>query len=265
MGAFSAHCIARCARCILHVPSACRMREVHGALCLDCTWHWTKCTIVVLCMDVPGYVPAAAQVALLQTYGGAAAIPTRPSPVTGLPPSRNMADCHTLRASMRPSTQSDAAGAAPPLAPAPARPVQPPWPAWLRGEVDALGDHALACTRTGLLARRAKTLERARVRVAREAVGADGQVVPQQWLAHTTAPTVRADDRRRLDLVIYTERLRLAGPSAATRRWSRRSRGRVCPSLAPRLMMELLCGSPSAASEQLTRSCSQAARSSSSC
>ena len=57
-----------------------------------------------------------------------------------------------------------------------------------------VGDHALACPRTGLLARRAKVVERAWVRVAREAVGAEGQVVPQQW---------RAEDRRRLDLVIY--------------------------------------------------------------
>ena len=47
--------------------------------------------------------------------------------------------------------------------------------------VDAYGDHALACPRTGLLARRAKIVERAWVRVAREAVGPDGQVVPQQW------------------------------------------------------------------------------------
>ena len=31
----------------------------------------------------------------------------------------------------------------------------------------------------------------------------DGQVVPQQWLAHTTAPNVDPADRRRLDLVIY--------------------------------------------------------------
>ncbi|CAE7944780.1 unnamed protein product, partial [Symbiodinium sp. KB8] len=36
--------------------------------------------------------------------------------------------------------------------------------------VDALGDHALACPRTGLLARRGKIVERAWVRVAREAV-----------------------------------------------------------------------------------------------
>ena len=70
-------------------------------------------------------------------------------------------------------------------------------------QVDRLGDHALACPRTGLLARRAKVVERAWVRVAREAVGAEGQVVPQQWLVHTTAPGVRAEDRRRLDLVIY--------------------------------------------------------------
>ena len=70
-------------------------------------------------------------------------------------------------------------------------------------EVDALGDHALACPRTGLLARRAKVVEGAWLRVAREAVGAEGQVVPQQWLAHTTAPGVRPDDRRRLDMVVY--------------------------------------------------------------
>ena len=69
--------------------------------------------------------------------------------------------------------------------------------------MDALGDHALACPRTGLLARRAKTVERAWVRVAREAVGPEGQVVPQQWLVHTTAPGGQAADRRRLDLVVY--------------------------------------------------------------
>ena len=34
-------------------------------------------------------------------------------------------------------------------------------------------------------------------------MGADGQVVPQQWLAHTTAPGVPAGDRRRLDVVVY--------------------------------------------------------------
>ena len=69
--------------------------------------------------------------------------------------------------------------------------------------MDPLGDHALACSRTGLLARRAKVVERAWVRVAHEAVGAEGQVVPQQWLAHTTATGVPTEDRRRLDLVVY--------------------------------------------------------------
>ena len=61
--------------------------------------------------------------------------------------------------------------------------------------MDAFGDHALACPRTGLLARRAKVVERAWVRAS--------QVVPQQWLAHTTAPGVQPQDRRRLDLVVY--------------------------------------------------------------
>ena len=58
-------------------------------------------------------------------------------------------------------------------------------------------------SRTGLLARRANVVKRAWVRVPREAVGPEGQVVPQQWLAHTTAPGVHPQDRRRLDLVVY--------------------------------------------------------------
>ena len=44
---------------------------------------------------------------------------------------------------------------------------------------DEFGDHSLACPRTGLLARRAKGLEWAWVRVACEAVGPEGRVVPQ--------------------------------------------------------------------------------------
>ena len=71
------------------------------------------------------------------------------------------------------------------------------------GPVDLLGDHALACPRTGLLARRAKVVERAWIRVAREAVGAESHIVPQPWLAHTTAPRVETTDCRRLDLLIY--------------------------------------------------------------
>ena len=46
--------------------------------------------------------------------------------------------------------------------------------------VDQLGDHGAACARSGLLARRALILERAwvrMVRVAREAVAAEGRVV----------------------------------------------------------------------------------------
>ena len=52
-------------------------------------------------------------------------------------------------------------------------------------EVDAYGDHSFACPRTGLLPRRGFVVERAWVQVAREAVGSEGRVVPQQWLAHT--------------------------------------------------------------------------------
>ena len=70
-------------------------------------------------------------------------------------------------------------------------------------EVDAYtGDH-LACPRTGLLPRRGFVVERAWVQVAREAVGPEGRVVPQQWLSRTTAPQVHPDDRRRLDFVGY--------------------------------------------------------------
>ena len=61
----------------------------------------------------------------------------------------------------------------------------------------------MACPRTGLLARRGFVLERAWIQVVREAIGPERRVVPQQWLANTTAPGVAADDRRRLDFVIY--------------------------------------------------------------
>ena len=68
--------------------------------------------------------------------------------------------------------------------------------------INRYGDHTAACPRSGLLQKRAKPLERAWVRVTREGVGADGQVVPQQWLAHTTA-AISSQDRRRLDFVVY--------------------------------------------------------------
>ena len=40
-------------------------------------------------------------------------------------------------------------------------------------------------------------------RACMEAVGLEGQVVPQQWLARTSARDVGPADRRRLDLVVY--------------------------------------------------------------
>ena len=70
-------------------------------------------------------------------------------------------------------------------------------------EVDAYGDHHLACPHTGLLPQHDSVVERAWVQVAREAVGPEGRVVPQQWLSRTKAPQVHADDRRRLDFVVY--------------------------------------------------------------
>merc|ERR1712078_558821 len=39
--------------------------------------------------------------------------------------------------------------------------------------------------------------------VTREAVGAEGQVVPQQWLVNTTVAGVNPNDRRRLDVVVH--------------------------------------------------------------
>ena len=55
--------------------------------------------------------------------------------------------------------------------------------------LDPLGDHALACPRSGLLARRADVLEHVWIRVPREAIGSEGRVVPQPWLAHTNLAT----------------------------------------------------------------------------
>ena len=69
--------------------------------------------------------------------------------------------------------------------------------------IDVHGDHRAACPCTGALARRAHVVEHAWVRVSREAVSAEGRVIPQQWLVHTNAEGVRADDRLRLDFVIH--------------------------------------------------------------
>ena len=114
-----------------------------------------------------------------------------------------------------------------------------------RAVVDNPGDHALACPGTGLLARRGFVLERAWIQVVRKAIGPEGRVVPQQWLANTTAPGVAADDRRRLDFVIYGAAAR-RGPllrchlgSANQTRWQPSSwsagarRGRTCHGSSP--------------------------------
>ena len=60
--------------------------------------------------------------------------------------------------------------------------------------------------------------------VAREAVGPEGRVVPQQWIANITAPGVSADDRRRHDLLI----------GAQCRTGRRVLRFHVCRSVDPR-------------------------------
>ena len=52
-------------------------------------------------------------------------------------------------------------------------------------QVDQCGDHALAGPRTKLLARRAKTVERAWVRLAREAVGSEASHPPTVAGAHS--------------------------------------------------------------------------------
>ena len=67
------------------------------------------------------------------------------------------------------------------------------------GTVDASGDHAPACPRTGLLGRRAKVVERAWVRVpwGRKARSCHNSGSPTRLLPQ---------DRRRLDLVVYGSR-----------------------------------------------------------
>ena len=79
--------------------------------------------------------------------------------------------------------------------------LRPPWARMPQVRPLARGDHAMACH--GLVARRAKLVEQAWLAVCREAVGAEGHVVPRQWLSHTSAPGVPTSDRRRLDLVVY--------------------------------------------------------------
>ena len=60
--------------------------------------------------------------------------------------------------------------------------------------LDTLGDHAAACTRSGLLALGAPLLEQAWARVVREGLGV---------LANTTARDVAQRDKRRLELFLF--------------------------------------------------------------
>ena len=86
-------------------------------------------------------------------------------------------------------------------------------------------------------------LERAWVRVAQEAVAAEGRVVPQQWLARTTAPGVAPDYRRRLDLVIYGASWRARALRAAVcARWEGRWWGQLGCTLQRALASTLLGG-----------------------
>ncbi len=69
-----------------------------------------------------------------------------------------------------------------------------------RRNLDALGDHLAACSRSGLLQRRAVPLERAWRRVLREA---GARIVPQQLLRDMDVALQSAEDGRRLDVVAY--------------------------------------------------------------
>ena len=134
------------------------------------------------------------------------------------------------------------------------------WRCWRHGKTASRrrrrGDHAFACTRTGLLARRAKLVEQAWLAVCREAVGAEGHVVPQQWLSHTSAPGVPTSDRRRL----------APGPRpfVAMPRWLAPSPERVPLTHERTILPASPCAWPRAASAQRIRNCSAAAASASS-
>ena len=91
----------------------------------------------------------------------------------------------------------------PPLAPSLA-PLRRRQGVWLRRPLGPLrGPRKPLANRTGLLARRAKLVELAWLRVAREAVGAEGRVIAQPLLGDTNIPGVSCSDQRRLDIVIY--------------------------------------------------------------
>ena len=107
-----------------------------------------------------------------------------------------------------------------------------------------------------LLARRAKLVEQAWLAVCREAVGAEGHVVPQQWLSHTSAPGVPTSDRRRL--------APRASPFVAMPRWLAPSPERVPLTHERTILPASPCAWPRAASAQRIRNCSAAAASASS-
>ena len=131
-----------------------------------------------------------------------------------------------------------------------------------RRRLNPWGDHALACTRSGLLARRAKLVEQAWLAVCREAVEAEGHVVPPAVaVAHVGArspdvgpPTPRPSGARRI----------AAGPRVAMPRWSAPSPERTPLTHERSILQASPCAWPRAASAQPTRSCSAGAATASS-
>ena len=67
-------------------------------------------------------------------------------------------------------------------------------------QLDHLGDHLAACSRTGFLARRANPIERAWTRVARES---GARVAHKQLLRDTNVPLANPQDQCQLDMVAY--------------------------------------------------------------
>ena len=111
--------------------------------------------------------------------------------------------------------------------------------------VDVYGDHYAACPRTGLLARRAKPLERAWIRVVREALGPEGQVVPQQWLVRTPGGRWNDESLRLVAQLVRSRALRAPAPlrGAATQGWYRRWWGLLSVAVQNTLAATLL-GTP---------------------
>ena len=116
-------------------------------------------------------------------------------------PSRGVAHGHTHGQVHLAATRSHADRASqtsPYAAASGTRPLRPTW-ARMPKTVRPLGR---PCARLHM-ARRAKLVEQAWLAVCCDTVGAEGHVVPQQRLSHTSAPGVPTSDRRRLDLVVY--------------------------------------------------------------